>query len=62
MRRKPDIARVVRTFLVQEDGPTSVEYAVMLSLIILASVGAVTTLGSKMIGVFEWEYAQIPDG
>ena len=34
-------------FLVKEDGPTAVEYAVMLALIIVVCVGAITTLGSN---------------
>jgi pilus assembly protein Flp/PilA len=33
--------------LQQEDGPTAVEYAVMLALIIAVCIGAVTTLGSN---------------
>ena len=34
-------------FLKREDGPTAVEYAVMLALIIVVCVGAVTTLGNN---------------
>ena len=34
-------------FLVSEDGPTAVEYAVMLALIIIACVGAVELLGGR---------------
>jgi pilus assembly protein Flp/PilA len=34
-------------FLKREDGPTAVEYAVMLALIIVVCVGAVTALGSN---------------
>jgi pilus assembly protein Flp/PilA len=34
-------------FLKREDGPTSVEYAVVLSLIITVCVGAITTLGKN---------------
>jgi pilus assembly protein Flp/PilA len=34
-------------FLKSEEGPTAVEYAVMLSLIIVVCVGAITTLGSN---------------
>lgn len=34
-------------FLKKEDGPTAVEYAVMLSLIIVVCISAVTTLGSN---------------
>jgi pilus assembly protein Flp/PilA len=34
-------------FLQREDGPTAVEYAVMLALIIVVCIGAITTLGSN---------------
>ena len=34
-------------FLKREDGPTAVEYAVMLALIIVVCIGAITTLGQK---------------
>jgi pilus assembly protein Flp/PilA len=34
-------------FLKAEDGPTAVEYAVMLALIIVVCIGAVTTLGGN---------------
>ena len=37
----------VKNFLKREDGPTAVEYAVMLALIIVVCIGAVTTLGSN---------------
>jgi pilus assembly protein Flp/PilA len=33
------------SFLKHEDGPTSVEYAVMLALIVVVCIGAVTVLG-----------------
>jgi pilus assembly protein Flp/PilA len=39
-------ARFVR-FLNAEDGPTAVEYAVMLALIIVVCIGTVTTLGGN---------------
>jgi pilus assembly protein Flp/PilA len=35
------------TFLKREDGPTAVEYAVMLALIIVVCIAAITTLGSN---------------
>jgi pilus assembly protein Flp/PilA len=35
------------SFLKKEDGPTAVEYAVMLSLIIVVCIAAITTLGSN---------------
>ena len=34
-------------FVKREDGPTAVEYAVMLALIIVVCIGAITTLGTK---------------
>ncbi|MFO0810449.1 MAG: Flp family type IVb pilin [Gemmataceae bacterium] len=39
-------------FLKAEDGPTAVEYAVMLALIIVVCIGAVTTLGGNASGTF----------
>ena len=39
------ISRVQR-FLISEDGPTAVEYAVMLALILVACVRIITTLAS----------------
>ena len=34
-------------FLRSEDGPTSVEYAVMLALIIIVCIGAITLVGGE---------------
>jgi pilus assembly protein Flp/PilA len=39
-------------FLANEDGPTAVEYAVMLSLILVACIGIVTTLGTATSRTF----------
>ncbi len=44
-------ARVV-AFLGREDGPTAVEYAVMLSLIIVVCLAAVTLLGQNASSTF----------
>jgi pilus assembly protein Flp/PilA len=41
------LTRNVVAFLKAEDGPTAVEYAVMLALIIVVCIGAITTLGSN---------------
>ena len=35
------------SFLKAEDGPTAVEYAVMLALIIVVCIAAITTLGNN---------------
>ena len=39
-------------FLEREDGPTAVEYAVMLALIIVVCIAAITTLGSNANNTF----------
>ena len=42
----------VQRFLVSEDGPTAVEYAVMLALILVACISIVTTLGKSISNTF----------
>jgi pilus assembly protein Flp/PilA len=42
----------VQRFLVSEDGPTAVEYAVMLALILVACITIVTTLGKSISSTF----------
>ena len=42
----------VKRFLVSEDGPTAVEYAVMLALILVACITIVTTLGQSVSSTF----------
>ncbi len=37
----------VERFLKSEDGPTAVEYAVMLALIVVVCLTAITSIGSK---------------
>lgn len=44
MRR---FSNFVVAFLKHEDGPTAVEYAVMLALIIVVCIGAITTMGGN---------------
>ena len=39
-------------FVTNEDGPTAVEYAVMLALIIVVCIAAISALGSNASGVF----------
>jgi pilus assembly protein Flp/PilA len=41
-----NFALKVQRFLASEDGPTAVEYAVMLALIIIVCLGTITTLGT----------------
>ena len=39
-------------FLKREDGPTAVEYAVMLALIIVVCIGAITLVGQNANSTF----------
>jgi pilus assembly protein Flp/PilA len=41
------LSQCVVDFMKREDGPTAVEYAVMLALIIVVCIGAITTLGKN---------------
>ena len=41
-------------FMKREDGPTAVEYAVMLALIIVVCIAAVTTLGQNANNTFSF--------
>ena len=50
MRR--DMLKKFVRFLKQEDGPTAVEYAVMLALIIVVCIAAITTLGQNANSTF----------
>ena len=43
----------VEAFLISEDGPTAVEYAVMLALIIVVCIATVTTIGTKANAKFQ---------
>ena len=45
-------AQQVANFLAREDGPTAVEYAVMLALIIVVCITAITTLGKNANNTF----------
>ncbi len=40
-------ANSIKKFLVSEDGPTAVEYAVMLALIVVVCLAAVSAVGSN---------------
>lgn len=46
------LATKVRRFLRSEDGPTAVEYAVMLALIIIVCLAAITAVGTQAAAQF----------
>jgi pilus assembly protein Flp/PilA len=46
------LAKKVHRFLVSEDGPTAVEYAVMLALIVIVCLTAISSLGTAARDTF----------
>lgn len=47
------IVRKIREFLQSEDGPTAVEYAVMLALIVIVCLTAIQTIGNEANTAFQ---------
>lgn len=48
-----DITKSIKRFLVSEDGPTAVEYAVMLALIIIVCLTAIQAVGTQTEQTFQ---------
>ena len=46
------LTQKLRRFLVSEDGPTAVEYAVMLALIIIVCLTAISAIGTNSSTTF----------
>ena len=42
----------IQQFLLSEDGPTAVEYAVMLALIVIVCLASITAVGNNANGIF----------
>ena len=49
----------VANFVKSEDGPTAVEYAVMLALIIVVCITAITALGTNASNTFTYVSGQV---
>lgn len=48
-----NLAQSVKKFLVSEDGPTAVEYAVMLALIVIVCLTAIRAVGDNASARFD---------
>lgn len=59
-RERETPMNLVKKFLQSEDGPTAVEYAVMLALIIVVCIGTITALGSKVNTSFSSTTTALP--
>jgi pilus assembly protein Flp/PilA len=57
-----NLAKKVQRFLVSEDGPTAVEYAVMLALIIIVCLTAIQAIGTNANATFNSVAAKLPAG
>ena len=54
-----ELGQALVNFLRNEDGPTAVEYAVMLALIIVVCITAITSLGSNANNTFSYVGTQV---
>jgi len=54
--------RHIRSFLKSEDGPTAVEYAVMLALIIVVCLAAIQAIGTNANTTFNSVATIMPTG
>jgi pilus assembly protein Flp/PilA len=52
-------AAKVKCFLVSDDGPTAVEYAVMLALIVIVCLAAIRAVGTNAATTFNDAAAQL---
>jgi pilus assembly protein Flp/PilA len=58
----PRIIRTIGSFLRREDGPTAVEYAVMLALIVVVCLTAISNIGTRANGTFQSVATKLPSG
>ncbi|MGD0517439.1 MAG: Flp family type IVb pilin [Thermoguttaceae bacterium] len=54
------LALRLRRFLISEDGPTAVEYAVMLALIVIVCLTAISSIGTKASSTFDKVSSTLP--
>lgn len=54
-------AAQVVDFLREEDGPTAVEYAVMLAMIVVVCIGAVGLVGERVDQTFDSVVSELDD-
>jgi len=52
----------VERFMKSEDGPTAVEYAVMLALIVIVCIASITSIGEQVNSTFDNVNTALTDG
>jgi pilus assembly protein Flp/PilA len=56
------LSRVLRNFLAAEDGPTAVEYAVILAMIVIVCLTAIQAIGTNARTTFQKVGTQLSSG
>lgn len=56
------ITQIIGRFLRSQDGPTATEYAVLIAVICVAAIGALSSFGVHMDGLYNTLAATIPTG
>ena len=59
---KLNLLNSVRKFMVSEDGPTAVEYAVMLALIVIVCLVSIQAIGNNANTTFNSIATKLPTG
>jgi pilus assembly protein Flp/PilA len=54
-----NLGKALVNFLKDESGPTAVEYAVMLALIVVVCITAITALGTNASNTFSYVSSQV---
>jgi pilus assembly protein Flp/PilA len=54
------LTSAIWSFLAAEDGPTAVEYAIMLSLVLLVCIAAIATVGTQTNSLFQKAASSLP--
>ncbi len=54
------LSEATRRFFASEDGPTAVEYAVMLALIVIVCISAIGLVGTKTSSTFTYAADSLP--
>jgi pilus assembly protein Flp/PilA len=51
-KREHEMTKAFKTFMKDESGATAIEYGLIASLIAVAIIGALVTLGTSLSGIF----------
>jgi pilus assembly protein Flp/PilA len=57
-----ELRGAIRKFLTAEDGPTAVEYAVMLAMIVMVCIVAIQSIGTNAKATFQKVATQLSSG